>query len=93
MQIIYLFPLEKGGGMSLPSNQCAFLLTKNALLFPELPFYFQKCLLFRGIAHLFSGSVFLFLKNALLFLEIPFNFPELSYFYLLRASFSKNAFL
>ena len=52
----------------------------------------KKCFFMRRIA-LLSPRIALFsLEVPLYFLELPFSCPERPYFYLLCASFSKNAF-
>ena len=48
----------------LSSIQCVLLLPKNALLFPELPFYFQLVL-------------FCFLEFLFCFPEVPFHFSKI----------------
>ena len=53
----------------LSLSPCAFLLSKNTLLFPELLFYLPK-LLILSCNCLFFRSAFLFLKNILLFSRI-----------------------
>ena len=82
-----------------PQVNVPFYFQKNALLTWNYPFDFQKYHLFPEITLLFSGSVVLFCKSALLFLKmshcfpkLSFSFPEVPSFYLLCASFSKNAF-
>ena len=77
----------------LSSSQCTLLFPKNALLFleltlcfPELPFYFlELTFCFPEVSSYFS-------KMPYCFSELPTLFPEVSSFYLLCASFSKNAF-
>ena len=86
-------------GVPLCSSPCVLLLPQNALLFPELPFYFPKtalsfcrsALLFPGIALLFSKSTF---QNCTLVLQIVFFEFLFSWLYvvlvLLSASQRKN---
>ena len=59
----------------LSSIQCALLLSKNALLFPELPFYFQLMLL------CFLEFPFCFPEVPFHFSKIPCCFLELSFVY------------
>ena len=74
----------------LYSGQCALILSKNVLLFlelpfcfPELPFHFPEVPSFPGVvllfprsARLFSKSAFLFLENAVLFSRIALSFSR-----------------
>ena len=77
----------------LYSGQCALLLSKNVLLFlelpfcfPELPFHFPEALV------CFPKVPFCFSKMPYCFPELLFRFPEVPSIYLLCTSFFKNPF-
>ena len=83
--------------VSVSLSQCPFLLSKNALLFLELPFYFPKvsfCFLelpfffFPEVFFCFPEVPFYFSKIPYYFREFPFSFPEVPSIYLLCTSFS-----
>ena len=91
--------LEEGRlQVSLLSGQFVLLLSKNAFLFPdlpflsELPFYFvEVTFCFLELPFCFSEGLFYFSKLSYCFPELPFSFPEVPT-YLLCMSYSKNVF-
>ena len=53
----------------LSSSKCAFLLLKNALIFPELTFFPELPFWYLELTFCFPKVFFLFLKNILLFFQ------------------------
>ena len=59
------------GGVPLSSSQCAFILSKNALSFPELPFYFPE------VPSYFLELPFFFQRCHFVFQKFPLVCPKL----------------
>lgn len=67
--------------MFLSLSQYTFLLPKNALLFPELPFHLPEVTFsFLDLPFCFPEVLFYFSKLPYCFPELPFSFPEVSSF-------------
>ena len=80
--------IPEGGGVRFQAlltwGQCALFLSKNVLLFPELPLYFSEFPFnLLEVPFCFPGVSFYFSKMPYCFPELPFSFPGVPSFYLL----------